>query len=90
MNSTRISPVRISVTRITACATVTNWLAIVSRTRSIRSATAPAMGEITTDGARLQNAMIATHSAEWVSSHASQSVAMRWIHDPVQHTMLPE
>ena len=90
MNSTRISPVRIKVTRIVACATVTNWLAIVRRTRSTRSATAPAIGEITTDGARLQNAMIETHSAECVSSHASQSVAIRWIHDPVQHTMLPE
>ncbi len=90
MYSTRINPVRISVTRITACATVMNWLAMVKCTRSIRSATAPAIGDTMTDGARLQNAMIATHNAECVSSHASQSVAMRWIQDPVQQTMLPE
>ncbi len=70
MNSTRISPVRISVTRIAACPAATNCEAMVSRTRSIRSATAPANGEITTDGARLQNAMTLTQSAEWVSSQA--------------------
>jgi hypothetical protein len=63
---------------------------MVSRTRSIRSATAPAMGEITTDGARLQKAMMATQRAECVSCQASQSVAMRWTHEPVQQTMLPE
>jgi hypothetical protein len=90
MNSTLISPARISVIKITACPTETNWLAMVRRTRSTRSATAPAIGEMMTDGARLQNAMIATQRAEWVNCHASQSVAMRWIHDPVQHTMLPE
>jgi len=90
MYSTRISPVVISTISRTAWVTETNWLAIVSFTRSIRSATAPAIGETTTDGARLQNAMIDTQSAECVSSHASQSVAMRWTHDPVQQTMLPE
>ena len=63
---------------------------MVRRTRSIRSATAPAMGEITTDGTRLQNAITATHITEWVSCHANQSVAIRWIQDPVQHTTLPE
>ena len=89
MNSTRISPVRISATRIAAWPAATNCEATVSRTRSIRSATAPASGEITTEGARLQNAMTLTQSAEWVSSQASQSVATRCIHDPVQQVTLP-
>ena len=89
MNSTRIAPVRISATRIAACPAATNCEATVSRTRSIRSATAPASGEITTDGARLQNAMTLTQSTEWVSSQASQSVATRCIHEPVQHATLP-
>jgi hypothetical protein len=66
-----------------------NCEAMVSRTRSIRSATAPAKGEMTTDGARLQNAMTLTQSAEWVSSQASQSVATRCIHEPVQQVTLP-
>jgi hypothetical protein len=48
------------------------------------------MGEMTTDGTKVQNAMMDTHSTEWVSSHASQSVAIRCTHDPVQHTTLPE
>jgi hypothetical protein len=64
MNSTLISPVRISTTRIAACAAATNCEATVSRTRSTRSATAPASGEITTEGARLQKAMTLTQSAE--------------------------
>ncbi len=66
-----------------------NCDATVSRTRSTRSATAPANGEMITDGARLQNAMTLTQSAEWVSSQASQSVATRCIHEPVQHVTLP-
>jgi hypothetical protein len=89
MNSTRISPVRISTISVPACPTVTNCEAIVSLTRSIRSATAPANGEITTEGARLQKAITLTHSAECVSSQASQSVATRCIHDPVQQVTLP-
>ena len=34
-------------------------------------------------------AMTLTQSAEWVSSQASQSVATRCIHDPVQQVTLP-
>ena len=49
----------------------------------------PANGEITTDGARLQNAITLTHRTEWVSSQASQSVATRCIHEPVQQVTLP-
>jgi hypothetical protein len=38
----------------------------------------------------LQNAMTLTQSTEWVNSQASQSVATRCIHDPVQQVTLPE
>ena len=48
------------------------------------------MGEMTIEGTSVQNATIPTQNAEWVSSHAIQSVAMRCTQDPVQHTMLPE
>ena len=78
------------MTRMIDCDIATYCEAMVSLTRSIRSATAPAIGETTTDGTRLQNAMTPTHSVEWVSSHASQSVAIRCTHEPVQHTTLPE
>jgi hypothetical protein len=47
------------------------------------------MGEAITDGPRLQNAMIPTHSAEWVSCQVSQSVAIFCIHSPVQEVRLP-
>jgi hypothetical protein len=63
---------------------------MVSFTRSIRSATAPATGDITTDGTRLQNAITPTHNVECVRVQAIQSVAIRCTHEPVQHTTLPE
>ena len=63
---------------------------MVSFTRSMRSATAPAMGETTTEGTKVQNAMTPTHSVECVSCHANQSVAIRCTQEPVQHTTLPE
>ena len=90
MNSIRIVPVKINATRIRDCAIAIYCDAMVSFTRSIRSATAPAMGDTITDGTRLQNAITPTHKAECVSSHAIQSVAIRCTHDPVQHTTLPE
>ena len=90
MISTRISPVRISATRMAACRAASSWVMLVSRTRSSRSATAPANGETMIDGPRLQNAMVPTQSGEWVSCQASQSVATRCIHNPVQATALPE
>ena len=90
MISTRIRPVRISTTSVAACREAINWVIVVNRTRSSRSATAPAKGETIIDGPRLQNAMVPTQSGEWVSCQASQSVATRCIHNPVQATALPE
>src|SRR5690606_9558547 len=60
------------------------WLHMVRRSRSARSATAPAMGLTTTAGARSQKATRPTQKALPVSSQASQDTAMRCIHSPVQ------
>ena len=90
MNSIRIVPVSTRVSRMIDCDIAIYCDAMVSLTRSIRSATAPAMGETMTDGARLQNAMTPTHSVECVRVQAIQSVAIRCTQDPVQHTTLPE
>ena len=57
---------------------------MVSRTRSIRSATAPAIGLNTTAGARSQKATMPTQKALPVISQASQDTAMRCTQSPVQ------
>ena len=57
---------------------------MVSRTRSMRSATAPAIGLNTTAGARSQKATMPTQKALPVISQASQEMAMRCTQSPVQ------
>ena len=86
--SYRMVPVSVRVARVNACAAVMSCVITVNRSRSTRSETAPANGEINTDGARLQNASTATQSAECVSSQASQSTATFCTHNPVQDPRL--
>ena len=88
MYSTRIVPVSTSTMRVAAWAAVINWVAMVSRNRSIRSESAPAKGEMNTEGPRLQKARMPTHSAECVKVQASQSVAICCTHNPVQESAL--
>ena len=86
--STLINPVVIKVSSTSECAARPNWTMVAMRTRSTRSAMAPAMGETMTDGNSPQNTSTPTQAGEWVSSHASQSTAMRCTHNPVQHRVL--
>jgi hypothetical protein len=76
-------PAASSSATVPACAAVAAWDSMVRRTRSTRSATAPAIGLNSTAGARSQNATMPTQKALRVMSHASHATAMRWTHSPV-------
>ena len=86
--SMRIQPVVTSRIRMAEWVATTIWVIWVRRTRSMRSAMAPAKGETMTEGARLQKARMPTQRGEWVSSQASQSTAICWIQMPVQQVRL--
>ena len=77
-------PVAISRPTVDASSAITDCEAMVSLTRSIRSATAPAIGLKITAGARSQKATMPTQKALLVISQASQVTAMRCTQRPVQ------
>ena len=66
-----------------------NWLIFTTRSRSQRSATAPAIGAISTTGKKSAKATTPSQKPDSVSCQVSQPMAMRSIHMPVSDTALP-
>jgi hypothetical protein len=84
-----IAPLAVSANRVSAWSMIRVWAILITRSRSVRSASAPPNGPIRTPGNRSANATRPSTAPEWLSSQASQPTPIRCIQVPISETLLP-
>ena len=84
-----ITPVSVNAASAVAWTILAYWMNRTIFSRSTRSAKAPAMGADNTVGARSPKATRPSHVPDFVSSHASQPMAIRCIHVPRSEGIAP-
>ena len=82
-------PVAVSTVIAVACNSAMVWLVFTTRSRSQRSAAAPANGPTSRTGKKSAKATMPSHRPDSVSCQVSQPMAMRCIHMPTSDTPLP-
>ncbi len=83
------TPVKAQAMRPSDRPALSHWVQICWRTGSERSVKAPAMGAINITGARSAAAMTPSQVGELVSSHASQPIPTRCIHNVTRLGVIP-
>jgi hypothetical protein len=79
----------VSANSAVACNSEMAWLILTTRSRSQRSAAAPAIGPISSTGKKSANATMPSHRPDCVSCQVSQPMAIRCIHMPTSEIPLP-